>query len=615
MGAAAAPGLIDAAAASNEKEVAELFNSMSAKDRAAILSLITKATSDGGIPKAAAGGSRLGRPPQASGTFLRVVTVNDVYKIDNYPRVKTAIQEFKKAQDVDDCVCISTLPGDFLSPCTLTNLDGGVAMLRSLNEVGFDYVMYGNHEFDLKTPVLQKRVKEYDGKWINSNVSFPELIGKDGKVLPEYDIIKVGGKKVALTAFLLDDMSQFAPIEPQPKIGKPTESILKVFEKIKTAEGVPDCFLPMLHVNIGVDRAIGDFIAKQDEIWPLTPILLASHDHEIYIEDAGKSLLVKVGQDAENIGVIDIFWDESGKIKRNVHMISSQDFSLEPKVQAFVKHELDTMNKLMDVAITSIPDIKGKKLSTARVRFEMEPMVSFLLSECKESMPGVEWVVLQGGNVRGGTGEYKPGPFTYGDLMKELAFDTQMAIVKLPGKVVAETIKNTRTPEGTKPFFLHCDMGCEFADDGVTVTAVNGAPFDPEKMYCISTYQFLLAGMGNLEPLGSYCKEKDCVPSLEACLGIKNYFIETCMRQAWLQILGYENIHAVVSAEDFEATLCKVFDEIDHNKDGHLDAKEIHDFLEKSGVVSSRLVNFLISSFDLEETGNIEKTDLMAIAH
>jgi len=614
MGAGASSGLVAAAGAANEKEVAEMFKNMTPEERNKILSLVS-AISASAAP--VGGGSRLGRPPLAAGKFLRVVTVNDVYKLDNYPRVSAAIQEFKAAAAQEDCVCISTLPGDFLSPCTLTNLDGGVAMLKALNEVGIDYVCYGNHEFDLKTPVLQKRVKEYKGKWINSNVSFPEIYGADGKLLPEYDIIDVGGKKVALAGFLLDDMNQFAPIEPMPKIAKPTEAILKVWESIKTNEGAaPDVFLPMLHVNIKEDRAIGEFIGKQDDIAKVTPILLASHDHEVYIEEAGKSLLVKVGADAENIGVIDIYWDAAGKLKRNVHMIAAQDFPLDQKVLKFVNHELDALSQLMDVPITEIPDMGGKKLSTARVRFEMEPMVSFLLSECKESMPGVEWVVLQGGNVRGGTPEYQPGPFTYGDIMKEFAFDTQMAIVSLPGQIVADTIKNTRTPEGTKPFFLHCDSGCEFAEDGVTVLKVNDLPFDGEKMYKISTYQFLLAGMGDLEPMKSYCQATaGTIPVLDACIGIKNYFIETCMRQAWLQILGYKNIHAVVSAEEFEETLSKVFDDIDADKSGHLDAEEIHKWLEKSGVVSCRLVNFLIASFDLEEKGHIEKADIMAIAH
>merc|ERR1711988_1170403 len=123
----------------------------------------------------------------------------------------------------------------------------------------------------------------------------------------------------------------------------------------------------------------------------------------------------------------------------------------------------------------------------------MEPMVSFLLSECKESMPGVEWVVLQGGNVRGGTAEYSPGPFTYGDLMKEFAFDTQLAIVKLPGEIIEASIRATRTPEGTKPFFLHCDSETVFAssESEIKIEQVNGQAFDAKRMYTVGTYQFL----------------------------------------------------------------------------------------------------------------------------
>lgn len=613
MGAGASSGLVAAAGATNEREVQEMFAAMSPEERERVLALVSTIQ---GSSAPTGSGSRLGRPPLAAGKFLRVVTVNDVYKLDNYPRVCQAIKEFKAAQESEDCICVSCLPGDFLSPCTLTNLDGGVAMLRALNETGIDYVMYGNHEFDLKTPMLQKRIKEYNGKWINSNVSFPVMVDKHGKVLPEFELIEVGNKTIALGAFLLDDMSQFAPVEPQPKIAKPTDAIPATWKKIKAANGsAPDAFLPMLHVNIKEDRAIGDFISKHKELAPITPVMLASHDHEVFIEEAGKTLLVKVGCDAENIGVIDIYWEANGKLGRNVHMIKAGDFLCDPKCMEFVNHELDAMNALMDVPITEIPDMGGTKLSTARCRFEMEPMISFLLSECKESMQGVEWVVLQGGNVRGMTPEYQAGPFTYGDLMKELAFDTQMAIVSLPGHVVADTIKNTRTPEGTKPFFLHCDMDCKFAADEVTVTEVNGQPFDPNKTYRVSTYQFLLAGMGNLEPLKSHCQATGNIPGLECCLGIKNYFIETCMRQAWLQILGYQNIHQVVSAEEFEANLERVFETMDLNQNGTLNAEEIHTFLDKSGVVSSRLVNFLISSFDLESKGTIDKKNLMAIAH
>ena len=53
---------------------------------------------------------------------------------------------------------------------------------------------------------------------------------------------------------------QFAPVDPQPKIEKPTENIPKTWDKIKAANGgkAPDAFLPMLHVNIKEDIAVAD---------------------------------------------------------------------------------------------------------------------------------------------------------------------------------------------------------------------------------------------------------------------------------------------------------------------------------------------------------------------
>lgn len=550
---------------------------------------------------------RIGRPFAAHGKFLRFITVNDVYKLDNYPRVASAVKEFKGFAADDDAVVLSCLPGDFLAPCTLTNLDGGVAMLRALNEVPIDYVMFGNHEFDLKTPQLQTRIKEYKGKWLNSNVTAPQFVDHNDKPLAEYEIIDVGERKVATAAFLLDDMNQFAP-RSDLKIAPPAESILKTWEAIKSCGSKVDAFLPMLHLNIKEDRALADFIAKHDDMAKLTPLLLAAHDHEVYIEQAGKSLIFKTGCDADNIGIVDLFWTADGKLKRQVHMLEAEDFPSEPRVKEFVDKELAMMAAIMEVTILDLPDLG--KMSTNRVRFEPEVMVSFLLSQVRKSMPNVDMVFLQGGNVRGMTPEYKAGPFTYGDLMKEFAFDTHQAIVQLPGEVIEASIRSTRTPEGAKPFFLHADMEVKFGD-GWSITEVNGQPFDSKKMYTVGTYQFLLNGMGNIEPLTTYCKENGTCPPLDTCRGIKDYFMKTCIRASWLNLVGGP-------ADDYQAgngtALSSAFDTIDTKKDGVLDEEEVSAYVQSSGKADAKLVKFLISAFDEAGNGVLSRSEFEAIA-
>jgi len=480
-------------------------------------------------------------------------------------------------------------------------------MLRALNEVPIDYVMFGNHEFDLKTPQLQTRIKEYKGKWLNSNVTAPQFVDHNDKPLAEYEIIDVGERKVATAAFLLDDMNQFAP-RSDLKIAPPAESILKTWEAIKSCGSKVDAFLPMLHLNIKEDRALADFIAKHDDMAKLTPLLLAAHDHEVYIEQAGKSLIFKTGCDADNIGIVDLFWTADGKLKRQVHMLEAEDFPSEPRVKEFVDKELAMMAAIMEVTILDLPDLG--KMSTNRVRFEPEVMVSFLLSQVRKSMPNVDMVFLQGGNVRGMTPEYKAGPFTYGDLMKEFAFDTHQAIVQLPGEVIEASIRSTRTPEGAKPFFLHADMEVKFGD-GWSITEVNGQPFDSKKMYTVGTYQFLLNGMGNIEPLTTYCKENGTCPPLDTCRGIKDYFMKTCIRASWLNLVGGP-------ADGYQAgngtALSSAFDTIDTKKDGVLDEEEVSAYVQSSGKADAKLVKFLISAFDEAGNGVLSRSEFEAIA-
>lgn len=77
----------------------------------------------------------------AQGPFtLKIIQINDVYKLENLPHVKTC-------KDVEsasfDGLTISVLPGDFLSPFPLSSIDHGAGMIACLNEAGIDYACFG----------------------------------------------------------------------------------------------------------------------------------------------------------------------------------------------------------------------------------------------------------------------------------------------------------------------------------------------------------------------------------------------------------------------------------------------------------------------------------------
>jgi len=550
------------------------------------------------------------------------VMVNDVYVLDRYPQLRTAIREMREA--AEDCVVVSALPGDFLSPCTLTSLDGGVGMLAALNEADIQYVTFGNHEFDLDSEGLQERIREYKGTWLNSNVESPAFVGHGGQPLPRYDVIRVGSRKVALAGFCLDDMSQYSPVG-QPTIRPINEAMADVWEAIKEAHGGPvDVFLPMTHQNIKEDRKTAEFLSRH-ELGSRTPVLLASHDHEVYIEQVAGSLVFKVGCDIQNIGVVDIWWTGEGHLRRSAHLIDCCEFDPDHQVQNFVSRQLGTLDQMLSVQLFELPE-DGRKWSSEKVRFKEEPLVSELLRLVKRGMEGVDLVMLQGGGVRGAW-DYQPGPFTYGDLMREFAFETPMAIVELPGHLIEESVRASRLGTDARPFFLHLDADAVGTGEGEAwvLSEVDGEAFDRARTYRVATYQFLLNGMGSIQPLYSYVQERSLCPALDSCLPIKHFVIDASMRTAWRELLGCwngaSNGHSPgrspqgTPSQAVRRCLRAKFEAIDEDHDGYIDASELATFLDARGRGGcQQLVKFLIQSLDQNSDGRVDLKEILALA-
>eukprot|EP00751_Fragilariopsis_kerguelensis_P041386 CAMPEP_0171020144 /NCGR_PEP_ID=MMETSP0736-20130129/29643_1 /TAXON_ID=186038 /ORGANISM="Fragilariopsis kerguelensis, Strain L26-C5" /LENGTH=117 /DNA_ID=CAMNT_0011457695 /DNA_START=34 /DNA_END=383 /DNA_ORIENTATION=- len=97
----------------------------------------------------------------ASSTFLtrlRIVSINDVYELANLPRLQTFLTKLSPKPSA------IVLAGDFLSPSTLSSIDGGRGMVATLRAVGVTHVSLGNHEQDLQLDSLRERLEDLSRK-------------------------------------------------------------------------------------------------------------------------------------------------------------------------------------------------------------------------------------------------------------------------------------------------------------------------------------------------------------------------------------------------------------------------------------------------------------------
>ena len=553
----------------------------------------------------------LPKPTTAVGTYLRIISINDVYEIINYPKVETAIQSLK--QTTEDGVVVSCLSGDFISPCLLTSLDGGKAMLDVLKVVNIDYICFGNHEFDVSLDVLKERFKTYDGKCLNSNILDLPIVDASGQPFPKYDIIDVGSRKIALAGFCTNNTDIFRP--------GTNLTIQPIFDALK--ETWSECsdkatmLIPLTHQTIAEDRELATRIQQDDQLSGKVPVIVGGHEHSIYLEKIARSLIVKAGADAANVVVVDVWWDDSGQCHSAFHLLPTSHFTAHPKAQKFVEHTQSFLGSLMDVEIFDVKE----SMSSKRTRFKPEKVAATLCSYIKKTLKNVDLVMLQGGAVRGKRDYEQGASFTYGDLLEELPFETEIALFKVPGYVLQEAIAETRsTPDREAPNFLHTDFDVVIEDyPSLKIVSINHAPFDPQKIYTLGIYQFLLTGLNEIKPLLDYVNANGGAPPLEQCLPGKNLIVESCMKDAWRHLVNYHEWDAdgdgKITIEELEEAVKNAFAFLDKNKDGHISPAELQAALaERTGRTHKGLIGLMFEVLDVDKDGKVSMDELALLA-
>lgn len=553
----------------------------------------------------------LPKPREAVGKYLRILSINDVYDIENYPCLETVIQSLKETSE--DAMVIACLSGDFLSPCLITSLDGGKAMLDVLKVVNIDYICLGNHEFDVSVDVLGERFKTYEGKCLNSNILDLPIVDASGQLLPKYDIVEVGSRKVAFAGFCTSNTSTFRPgtnITIQPIFDGLKETWSKCSDQATM-------LIPLTHQTIVEDRELAQGIEQDDKLSGKIPVIVGGHEHEIYIEKIEQSLIVKAGADAANVVVVDVWWDASEQWHSAVHLLPVSHFDADPKVQKFVESTYDFLGALMDVEIFEVKE----PMSSKRTRFQAEKVASTLCSYVKKGFKNVDLVMIQGGSFRGKRDYEKGASFTYRDLLEEMPLDTEMALIEVPGYILQDAIAETRgTPDQESSNFLHTDLDVVIEDyPSLKIVSINHAPFDPQKIYTLSIVQFLLRGLDQIKTLVDYVKANGGVPPLEQCLPGQNLIVESCMKDAWRVLVDYEEWDTdgdgEITREELKQGVKNAFAFLDQNQDGHISPAELQAALtERTGRSHQGLISLMFEVLDADQDGMVSMDELASLA-
>ncbi|HKG13243.1 MAG TPA: metallophosphoesterase, partial [Pyrinomonadaceae bacterium] len=148
-----------------------------------------------------AGLGRAQQAPAACNVRVTLLQINDVYRFTPADRGASGglarISTLRKRIIKESPNTLFLLAGDTISPSVESITYKGRQMIDAWNQVGLDYSVFGNHEFDYGDDVLLERMKESNFKWLGANVTSAKT-GKTFGATPLFDVREFGGVRVGI---------------------------------------------------------------------------------------------------------------------------------------------------------------------------------------------------------------------------------------------------------------------------------------------------------------------------------------------------------------------------------------------------------------------------------
>eukprot|EP00931_Biecheleriopsis_adriatica_P101805 TRINITY_DN76883_c0_g1_i1.p1 TRINITY_DN76883_c0_g1~~TRINITY_DN76883_c0_g1_i1.p1 ORF type:complete len:615 (-),score=123.84 TRINITY_DN76883_c0_g1_i1:7-1851(-) len=518
----------------------------------------------------------------SSSCTLRIVQITDVYVLDNFPSLRTLIQEKRKELE-NRCggKTISMLTGDFLAPYLLSSIDMGDGMMKMCNGTPIDYLTWGNHEDDIPHTEVMKREREYKGCWINTNMQSHESF-KKSRCQKDKEIIEIESsdgtnkRKIGLIGLLSNSPSLYRPgAFGGATIEDPWE-VMAAYKKTMEQEDNCDVVVPLCHLYEPQDEKT----CKEFDF----PVVLSGHDHHVVDRLVDGTRLLKPGLDGTKAVILDLTWPSavaSSLPQIQYEIVTVADWPPDRDLQKVAEKAYGVLEPLKRTQLARVPK-DYRPLHSVQARGQRTTMGTYLLSRIRDAMNidvplggerYVDCALLKGGNVRGGRNYADDEHITLEVLQSELEEKKELVVVAVPGSVLRVGLRETFGVPN--PGWMQFDDQVVLDNDGYVVS-IAGEPLDLNKKYKVVSISDFWRKR-DAPSIGAYFEEHpEELPEHDSGRPIHVVLLRFFAMQVWTKIwkeLGLDG--------DLENTDHEAFKRLDHDGDGKLSKQDLKRALEQ----------------------------------
>ena len=479
---------------------------------------------------------------------IAILHINDVHcgvdKTIGYDGFVLYREEMK--QECNHVITVDV--GDHLQGGTLGAISEGEAIIEIMNEVGFDVVTLGNHEFDYGRNQLDILGKEINSTYISSNFCFNS---NKSTIYEPYKIVEVGSKKIGFIGVVTPlTFTKTYLVSIMDETGNPMydfrgEELAQVVQKYinELKEKNVNYIILLTHLGMNVEQYTSDgLLSKLEGV----DAVLDGHTHLVYnvtTKDKNNAdiPIAQTGTKFESIGKLIIKTDgtiETEIIKevpepKNINGAKKLNRSnierwVDEKMNSDINEilqEYDDQLKIIigysdfDLIIKPENSTESKSIY-CRVQ---ECTVGDLVADAINKLANGAFAFVNGGGIRN---NMQKGNITRADVIEALPWFNNVVVKKLTGQIILDVlefgVRNYPQASGGFPqvsselsfdFDPEIESTVEVDKDGVFVKVngerrvsnvkLNGEAINPENTYEVTLLEFTANGGDGYSMIGN----------------------------------------------------------------------------------------------------------------
>ena len=471
-----------------------------------------------------------------------ILFTNDVHCAVDDNIGYAGVAEYRNRLAEDNYVILADA-GDFSQGAPIGTLSKGLYLVDIMKEMGYDFCVPGNHEFDYNMANFLQNCLELNNMIYSCN--FIDL-RNNKSVLPSYKMFSLGNKKVALVgattpesftkstpAYFQDSQGKYIYTLSEDSNGKKLYSAIQKSVNAARNEGAD---YVILVGHLGIDGTT--------DRWKSTTVIanttgidavIDGHSHEVYTDmvknkKGREIILTQTGTKLKNIGKLTISKDGNLSVEMIDHVVPIDGSPIETdRGQKIHAKDAKIDNYIKNIQAKYKDSIKevvvpGNKVALTinypytedRAVRKAETNLGDLCADAYRTVMGADIGFMNGGGIRK---SINLGDVTYEDCLTVMPFNNLATLIKCKGQVIKDALEMgahmlpeenggfiqvsglTYTIDATIPSSVTLDDKNNFVSvDGeyrVRDIKVGGVDLDLNKNYTVACHDYMLMNGGD----------------------------------------------------------------------------------------------------------------------